>query len=269
MTMSISSAPNSTAARTSASFTSSGAWPDGNSVATEATFTVDPAQASSRGRDEVRVHAHGGHGRDRRIGGIGVAAPSSRAPRPCPGVSAPSSVVRSIIRTDSSSAKSFASFLIERFASSPARASRATASIAPIRGMRGSSGSSKPCGSAGAWVMPECSSGRSRAAADVLQLRCGAAISSAIGSMDGRPAPHRARFRRLCDQTGDVLLVVGREGRIASVNEAGARGLGYTTPTSSAAQLGELFRPTGSRMRSGSASRGHPRRSLRRSSRCW
>ena len=67
-----------------------------------------------------------------------------------PGVSAPSSVVRSVVRIASSRAKTFASFLIERFASEAARSSRATASTEPIRGSRGSSGSSKPAGSAGA-----------------------------------------------------------------------------------------------------------------------
>ena len=70
-----------------------------------------------------------------------------------PGVSAPSSVVRSIIRTASSKACSFESFLIERFASVAARSSSATASTEPIRGRRGSSGSSKPRGSAGAWAI--------------------------------------------------------------------------------------------------------------------
>ena len=67
-----------------------------------------------------------------------------------PGVSAPSSVVRSIMRTASSNACSFDSFLIERFASVAARSSSATASTAPIRGSLGSSGSSNPRGSAGA-----------------------------------------------------------------------------------------------------------------------
>ena len=70
-----------------------------------------------------------------------------------PGVSAPSSVVRSIIRTARSSANIFASRLIERFASVAARSSRATASTDPIRGSRDSSGSSKPAGSAGALAM--------------------------------------------------------------------------------------------------------------------
>ena len=70
-----------------------------------------------------------------------------------PGVSAPSSVVRSIIRTASSSACSFDSRLIERFASSAARPSSATASIAPTRGSRGPLGSSKPRGRAGACAM--------------------------------------------------------------------------------------------------------------------
>src|ERR671922_205113 len=67
-----------------------------------------------------------------------------------PGVSAPSSVVRSVMRTARSSANTFDSRLIERFASVAARSSSATASIEPIRGSRGSSGSSKPAGRTGA-----------------------------------------------------------------------------------------------------------------------
>ena len=70
-----------------------------------------------------------------------------------PGVSEPSSVVRSVIRTASSSANIFASRLIERLASVAARSSSATWSIEPILGRRGSSGSSKPTGSAGACAM--------------------------------------------------------------------------------------------------------------------
>ena len=66
-----------------------------------------------------------------------------------PGVSEPSSVVRSITRTASASAKSFDSFLIDRFDSAAARSSSATWSIAPMRGSRGSSGSSKPAGRTG------------------------------------------------------------------------------------------------------------------------
>src|SRR2546421_1255684 len=67
-----------------------------------------------------------------------------------PGVSAPSSVVRSVMRTARSSANTLDSRLIERLARVPARSSTATWSIEPIRGSRGSSGSSKPVGSAGA-----------------------------------------------------------------------------------------------------------------------
>ena len=72
-----------------------------------------------------------------------------------PGVSEPSSVVRSVMRTASSSAKTFASRLMLRFASEAARSSTATWSIEPIRGSRGSSGSSNPVGSAGACAMCE------------------------------------------------------------------------------------------------------------------
>jgi hypothetical protein len=115
--MSISSAPASTAARTSASFTSSGAWPDGNAVATEATFTAEPASARRRrGRGSGRRRPPRPEGTDgiERVGRIAFALSA----RTLPGVSAPSSVVRSIIRIARSSAKSFDSRLIERFASS-------------------------------------------------------------------------------------------------------------------------------------------------------
>src|SRR6266566_4052844 len=67
-----------------------------------------------------------------------------------PGVSWPSSVVRSIIRTARSSAKTLASRLIDRLASEAARSSSATASTDPTRGSLGSSGSSKPRGRTGA-----------------------------------------------------------------------------------------------------------------------
>jgi hypothetical protein len=70
-----------------------------------------------------------------------------------PGVSCPSSVVRSIIRIASWSACSFESRLIERFASVAARSSSATASTEPMRGSRGPEGSSKPPTSAGALAM--------------------------------------------------------------------------------------------------------------------
>jgi hypothetical protein len=70
-----------------------------------------------------------------------------------PGVSAPSSVVRSIMRTARSSAKTLESRLIERLASVAARSSTATWSTEPMRGSLGSSGSSKPLGKAGACAM--------------------------------------------------------------------------------------------------------------------
>ena len=72
-----------------------------------------------------------------------------------PGVSAPSRVVRSIMRTARSSAKSFDSRLIERVASAAARCSTATWSTEPMRGSRGSRGSSNPLGKAGACAMQE------------------------------------------------------------------------------------------------------------------
>ena len=68
----------------------------GSAVATEATLTPVPREPLDRDRDEVRVDADGGDRRDVPVGRDRGGSPSSRAPRPCPGVSAPSSVVRSI-----------------------------------------------------------------------------------------------------------------------------------------------------------------------------
>ena len=70
-----------------------------------------------------------------------------------PGVSCPSSVVRSQQRIASSRAHTLASFLMLRFASSAARCSTATWSIEPMRGSRCLSGSSNPRGSAGAFAI--------------------------------------------------------------------------------------------------------------------
>jgi len=62
-------------------------------------------------------------------------------------------VVRSVVRIASSSAKTFAAFLMERFASDAARSSSATASDgADPRQAAASSGSSNPVGSTGAWA---------------------------------------------------------------------------------------------------------------------
>src|SRR5919197_4313344 len=152
MTMSTSSAPCSTTHRTSSSFASSGDWPDGNAVATDATFTLEPstrATADGTGFGYTQIAATDGTPASLGSGRIAFEASASTLP----GVSWPSSVVRSIMRTASSSANTFASRLIERFASDAARSSSATASTEPIRGSLGSSGSSNPRGRTGACAM--------------------------------------------------------------------------------------------------------------------
>ena len=111
-------------------------------------------EALLRDADEARVDA------DRRDGGTDTSTGSGRiafeqSAATFPGVSCPSSVVRSIIRIASSSACTFDSRLIDRFASVAARSSRATASTEPTRGSRGPDGSSKPPTSAGALAMLE------------------------------------------------------------------------------------------------------------------
>src|SRR5215468_1698807 len=120
MTMSTSSAPASTASATSASFTASEARPDGNAVATEATATSLPAsspRATATRSGYTHTAATGG---TEGSSGSGKRA-LAHSPRTFPGVSAPSSVVRSTILTAVSSAHSLASRLIERVARDAAR----------------------------------------------------------------------------------------------------------------------------------------------------
>src|SRR5213075_2913781 len=124
-------------------------WPDGNAVATAATLTPLPStRATAEG---TRLGYTQTAATDGMLGSDGsgrIAFEASAAT--LPGVSAPSSVVRSITRIASSSAKTLESRLIERVASDAARSSSATASTDPRRGSRGSSGSSNPPGSTGA-----------------------------------------------------------------------------------------------------------------------
>src|SRR5919198_2083793 len=153
ITMSTSCAPISTTSRTSASFTSSGACPDGKAVATEATFTPLPrSRSTATGTRFGYTHTAATDGIDGSTGSGRTAFEQSATT--FPGVSAPSSVVRSIVRIARSSAQSFASRLIDRFPSVAARSSTATWSTEPMRGSRGSSGSSKPRGRTGACAIP-------------------------------------------------------------------------------------------------------------------
>ena len=114
-------------------------------MATEATFTPVPRTRSTAagtrfGYTQIAAQL----GTDGSAGSGRMAFAESAAT--LPGVSAPSSVVRSIMRTASVSACSLESCLIDRLASAAARSSSATWSTAPMRGRRGSSGSSKPPG---------------------------------------------------------------------------------------------------------------------------
>jgi len=125
ITMSISSAPASTARSASSSLSSSGTRPDGKPVATEATFTFEPrARAWPPPRDSVDA--------DRRHG------PTSGWRQRMERLAAhllhlalrvlASRVVRSIIEMARRMPARFASFLIERLASAAARSSTPTAS---------------------------------------------------------------------------------------------------------------------------------------------
>ena len=127
ITMSISSAPAATASSVSRSLTSSEAWPDGNAVATEAAFTPVPSSDSrTTPTSEGYTHTAAQDG----ISGIVGAGQTALAHRwrTLPAVSAPSSVVRSVIDTASRMPCCFAVVLIERLPSSAARSSIPTRS---------------------------------------------------------------------------------------------------------------------------------------------
>ena len=123
--MSISSAPAATASRTSASFVSSSARPDGKAVATLATCTPLPRSACtaiSTRSGYTQTAATGGT-----LGSLGsgrIALAQSERTLPC--VSAPSSVVRSTMRIAVSSAQALLVVLMLRVASPAARASAPT-----------------------------------------------------------------------------------------------------------------------------------------------
>src|SRR5436190_4559081 len=137
--MSISSAPAATASRVSCSRTSSELWPDGKAVATLATCTPVPATASratptSAGYTQTAAQL----GISGRVGAGHTALAASW--RTLPGVSAPSSVVRSSIETASRIPCCLASVLIDRLASVETRSSTATRSTwGSLRAVRTSS----------------------------------------------------------------------------------------------------------------------------------
>src|SRR3954447_2098322 len=123
--MSISVAPASTASRVSAIFTAGDVWPDGKPVATLATATPVPRSASaatptSAGYTQTAAH-DGISGRE----GSGTTAFAHRW-RTLPGVSAPSSVVRSIIEVAMRMPSRLAVVLIERLPRAAARSSTPT-----------------------------------------------------------------------------------------------------------------------------------------------
>src|SRR2546426_891544 len=125
--MSISCAPARTACSVSSTLIGVKLWPDGKAVATEAMRTVVPRRCSTQ--SAVRS----GSPHTAATDGM-VASPAfgrtalAHIAATLPGVSAPSSVVRSMHRTARSSAHSFDDFLIERLASAAARSSAPTSS---------------------------------------------------------------------------------------------------------------------------------------------
>src|SRR6478609_1741377 len=127
MTMSTSSAPAETAYFTSASLTSRLVRPLGNAVATLATCTPLPFSSTAA------TWARSGYTQTAAtIGAVGSAGSGrlalAHSARTLPGVSWPSSVVRSIMEMARSSAHCLAVVLMDRLASMAARASAPTRS---------------------------------------------------------------------------------------------------------------------------------------------
>src|SRR5581483_7236799 len=123
--MSISSAPASTASRVSLTLIDTKLWPDGNAVATDAIRTpLVPrcARASATRAGYTQIAATDGIEGSPGFGRM----PFAQSAATFPGVSLPSSVVRSMQRMARSSAQSLDDFLIERFASDAARSSAPT-----------------------------------------------------------------------------------------------------------------------------------------------
>src|SRR5438093_1432485 len=125
--MSISCAPARTACSVSSTLIGVKLWPDGKAVATEAMRTVVPRRCptqSAMRSGYTHTAATDGMVASPAFGRIALAHIAATLP----GVSAPSSVVRSMHRTARSSAHSFDDFLIERLASAAARSSAPTSS---------------------------------------------------------------------------------------------------------------------------------------------
>src|SRR3954452_23341424 len=132
MTMSISSAPSATAWRVYSSLSSIDVRPDGKPVATEA--VAKPLPSSARRASGTRVgytHTAAHDGTSGCVGAGHTALAASWVT--LPGVSWPSSVVRSTIEIASLIAACWDSALIERFPSTAARSSTPTRSTGVSR----------------------------------------------------------------------------------------------------------------------------------------
>src|SRR5438105_2886188 len=128
--MSISCAPARTACSVSASLIGVKLWPDGKAVATEAILTSLPRRCSTQSamrNGYTQTAATDGMVESPGLGRMALAHIAATLP----GVSAPSSVVRSMHRTPRLSAQSLEDFLIERLAREAARPPRAPADRHP------------------------------------------------------------------------------------------------------------------------------------------
>src|SRR5437870_3749798 len=125
--MSISCAPARTACSVSASLIGVKLWPDGKAVATEAILTSLPRRCSTQSamrNGYTQTAATDGMVESPGLGRMALAHIAATLP----GVSAPSSVVRSMQRIARSRAHSLEDFLIDRLASEAARSSAPTSS---------------------------------------------------------------------------------------------------------------------------------------------
>ena len=125
--MSISSAPAATASRVSCRRTSSELWPGRERGRDRGDLHAGAGHRLAGDADQRRVDADGGAAGDLGPRGAGQTALAASW-RTLPGVSAPSSVVRSSIETARRMPCCLASVLIERLASVAARSSTATRS---------------------------------------------------------------------------------------------------------------------------------------------
>ena len=181
------------------------------------------------------------------LGSTGSGAPPwRRARRTLPGVSAPSSVVRSIIRTIRSRASSFDRRLIERFGEVGGPSSSATASTPPIRVTRGSNGSkgaTRPAGDVACSMRRIVEHGRSGRASGILPpLVVGSPrfVTTHLGRKSEAPTYPRARGAGHGPAVALLASACGGGGSGSSTPAAGSSGGGKVVKIGLVTDIGGL-----------------------------